>query len=139
MSNKIYQVDKQLEVVKSMFNDVLLDAKTDTKQKYIHIETLETVAKLITVNRYKVPEFGVQSSEVLIDAEIIELVEVDTPDTIEMLKTLLPDDVFVNMIEMFINICWDIAEGLTTLENIVNGDWLSKSPNLNTIHPYGFI
>ena len=58
---------------------------------------------------------------------------------IQMLKTLLPDDVFVNMIEMFINICWDIAEGLTTLENIVNGDWLSKSPNLNTIHPYGFI
>ena len=127
------------EVVKSMFHDVLLDAKTDTKQKYIHIETLETVAKLITVSRYKIPEFGAQSSEVLIDAEIIELVEVDTPDTIEMLKTSLPDDVFINTIEMFINICWDIAEGLTTLENIVKGDWISKSPNLNTIHPYGFI
>ena len=139
MSNRIYQASRQLEVVKSMFHDVLLDAKTDTKQKYIHIETLETVAKLLTVNRYKVPEFGIQSPEVLIDAEIIELVEVDTPDTIEMLKTSLPDDVFINTIEMFINICWDIAEGLTTLENIVKGDWISKSPNLNTIHPYGFI
>lgn len=139
MSNRIYQASRQLEVVKSMFHDVLLDAKTDTKQKYIHIETLETVAKLLTVNRYKVPEFGVQSPEVLIDAEIIELVEVDTPDTIEMLKTSLPDDVFINTIEMFINICWDIAEGLTTLENIVKGDWISKSPNLNTIHPYGFV
>ena len=139
MSNRIYQASRQLEVVKSMFHDVLLDAKTDTKQKYIHIETLETVAKLITVSRYKIPEFGAQSSEVLIDAEIIELVEVDTPDTIEMLKTSLPDDVFINTIEMFINICWDIAEGLTTLENIVSGDWLSKSPNLNAIHSYGFI